>query len=109
MSSLISLLQMIVLVFELCLAVLVGYLLLLSAAALIGGRRERSARTRPGRTPITRFLILVPAHNEEKLLPDLLANLRQLDYPADLLAVHVVADNCADRTAEIARGRRHRP
>jgi 1,2-diacylglycerol 3-beta-glucosyltransferase len=30
-------------------------------------------------------------------------NLKQLDYPAELFAVHVVADNCSDRTAEFGR------
>jgi cellulose synthase/poly-beta-1,6-N-acetylglucosamine synthase-like glycosyltransferase len=53
--------------------------------------------------PRTRFLILIPAHNEEKLLPDLLANLRALDYPEKRYQVHVVADNCTDNTAELAR------
>lgn len=77
---------------------IVGYLLLLTAAACFA----------PRRTPITgtpkhRFLILIPAHNEERLLPATLANLRELDYPHALFAVHVVADNCTDATAELAR------
>ncbi|MEZ4681168.1 MAG: glycosyltransferase family 2 protein [Caldilineaceae bacterium] len=37
------------------------------------------------------------------LLPKLLENLRQLDYPQQQYVIHVVADNCNDRTAELGR------
>jgi len=105
MSVLVSILQVIVLVFEALLAVLVAYLLLLTAAAVIGARRFKPSarRAQPAGAPRTRFLILVPAHNEEKLLPDLLVNLRALDYPEKRYQIHVVADNCTDQTAELAR------
>jgi cellulose synthase/poly-beta-1,6-N-acetylglucosamine synthase-like glycosyltransferase len=51
-----------------------------------------------------RFLILIPAHNEQRLLPECLKSILQSDYPADGYRVHVIADNCSDRTAEIGRG-----
>jgi hypothetical protein len=38
------------------------------------------------------------------MLPALLDSLFGQDYPKDLYAIHVVADNCDDRTAEVARG-----
>jgi cellulose synthase/poly-beta-1,6-N-acetylglucosamine synthase-like glycosyltransferase len=81
------------------LAAMSGYLLLLSAAAALAPRRSGG----PGRAPARRFAILVPAHNEELLLPDLLASLGGLDYPADRYRVYVVADNCSDATAALAR------
>lgn len=81
------------------LAAMVSYLLLLTGAAWFAPRRT-AAR---GRAPDTRFLFMIPAHNEERLLPTLLTNLHQLDYPSTLYAIHVVADNCTDRTAELAR------
>jgi cellulose synthase/poly-beta-1,6-N-acetylglucosamine synthase-like glycosyltransferase len=37
------------------------------------------------------------------LLPQLIASLQQLDYPHERFAIHIVADNCSDRTAEIGR------
>lgn len=86
------------LTFQAILSALVGYLLLLTGAAW---RAPRQTRPLSGR--YHRFLILIPAHNEEKLLPDLLANLHALDYPADQFAIHVVADNCTDKTAVIAQ------
>lgn len=85
-------------VFQLTLAFLVGYLLLLTAAAW------RSARsTTPSNPKKThRFAILIPAHNEEHLLPALLESLEKLDFPNDQFRVHIVADNCTDRTAAVA-------
>jgi cellulose synthase/poly-beta-1,6-N-acetylglucosamine synthase-like glycosyltransferase len=47
--------------------------------------------------------IVVPAHNEEILLPGLLQSLQAQDYPEDRYKVHVIADNCADGTADVAR------
>jgi len=91
--------RLVVLVVEVCLVPLAGYLILLTIAAWFAPRRTPltgSAATR-------RFLILVPAHDEERLLPGLLENLKRLDYPADRYAVHVVADNCTDLTARRAR------
>ena len=56
---------------------------------------------RPTRRPRIRFLVLVPAHNEERVirsgLEAIMADRRALDI------VLVVADRCSDRTAEIAR------
>lgn len=84
---------------ELGLAAIIGYLLLLTAAALAA---PRATPLRAG-PPTSRFVIMVPAHNEERLLPELLLNLKQLDYPQELYAVHVVADNCTDKTAALGR------
>jgi cellulose synthase/poly-beta-1,6-N-acetylglucosamine synthase-like glycosyltransferase len=54
-------------------------------------------------SPEKRFLILVPAHNEEKVIGNLVDNLNNLKYPKDLYEVCVIADNCNDKTAEIAK------
>jgi len=51
----------------------------------------------------TQFAIVVPAHNEELLLARLLASARGQDYPRERFDTIVVADNCTDRTAAIAR------
>jgi cellulose synthase/poly-beta-1,6-N-acetylglucosamine synthase-like glycosyltransferase len=79
------------------LALLAGYLLLLTLAALL------SRRALPAAGPATRrFAVLVPAHDEELVIGRLLRSLSAVDYPN--FDVCVVADNCTDRTAEIARG-----
>lgn len=94
-----NLIQFVLLLIQIVLASLVGYLLLLTVAAWYASRQIDS---RSGEQKNC-FLILIPAHNEEHLLPQLLANLHQLDYPQSQYAIHVVADNCTDQTAEIAR------
>lgn len=52
---------------------------------------------------LTRFAITIPAYNEELLLPRLLASIGKQEYPSERLDVIVVADNCTDRTAHVAR------
>ncbi len=51
----------------------------------------------------TIFKVLVPAHNEELLLSELMNSLRAQDYPENMYEVVVVADNCTDQTAKIAK------
>lgn len=81
------------------LALLVGYLLLLMVAAWLAPTRTPLGNGEPQH----RFALLVPAYNEEKLLPTLLKNLKQLNYPKSHYTVYLVADNCTDSTAEIGR------
>ena len=54
--------------------------------------------------PKTRFAILIPSHNEELNIGKTLSALQnEIDYPSDLVDIYVVADNCSDSTAEIAK------
>jgi cellulose synthase/poly-beta-1,6-N-acetylglucosamine synthase-like glycosyltransferase len=82
--------------------IFVAYLLVLSVLALT--RPSRRPPTAPQAAPLLRFAIIIPAHNEEGIFEEALASTRRLDYPRSLYEVIVVADNCTDRTAEIARG-----
>ena len=78
-----------------------GYLTLIGIAADRAQGRVR-ARGLP-RGPSTFFRVVVPAHDEERLLGAALGALAALDYPADRFEVHLIADNCDDRTAAIGR------
>lgn len=49
-----------------------------------------------------RFRVLVPAHDEARVLGALLADLAAQHYPAELVCVEVVADRCTDATAAVA-------
>lgn len=53
--------------------------------------------------PEARFLVLVPAHNESRVIGDIIGNLNRMDYPRELYDFYIIADNCTDNTAEIAR------
>ena len=50
-----------------------------------------------------KFMAIIPAHNEEKVVGNLIESLKQQNYPKELYDIYVIADNCTDRTAEIAR------
>ena len=50
-----------------------------------------------------RFALVVAAHNEEKVIKDIVKSLNQVDYPKELYDVFVIADNCNDKTAMKAR------
>lgn len=50
-----------------------------------------------------RLAVLISARNEEVVIGNLLDSINEQDYDKDLIKVFVVADNCTDRTAEIAR------
>lgn len=50
-----------------------------------------------------RLLFLVPAHNEELLIASCIRSLHEMQYPRDRFTVAVIADNCTDQTAELAR------
>ena len=49
-----------------------------------------------------RFVVVVPAHNEELSIGSTVRDLAQIDYPASLFRIVVVADNSTDGTAREA-------
>lgn len=57
---------------------------------------------KPGDSKPLRYAVLIAARNEEMVLPHLLDSIRAQDYPADMIDMYVVADNCTDNTAQVA-------
>lgn len=91
-------------IFSAVLAIVAVVLLLPALSDLwsLAKRRPRVRRSAPGDvTP--RLVFLVPAHNEALLIGATVRSLRALDYPPALFDVVVIADNCTDATAAIAR------
>ena len=50
-----------------------------------------------------RFIIALPANNEETVIGNLIKSLKMQDYDKELFDIYVIADNCTDNTAKIAR------
>jgi len=50
-----------------------------------------------------RYAAIISARNESAVIGRLIRTLKEQDYPSELLDVIVVADNCTDNTAEVAR------
>lgn len=53
--------------------------------------------------PFLKMGVLIPAHNEELQMEATIAAVRCCNYPKELLEIFIIADNCNDRTAEVAR------
>jgi 1,2-diacylglycerol 3-beta-glucosyltransferase len=66
-------------------------------------RRSRQMVDSDVKEGSTRFAVVIPAHNEELLIQETVQSLKRSHYPQDHLDVVVVADNCVDRTAPLAR------
>ncbi len=54
-------------------------------------------------TTLHKFAVLISARNEENVIPHLLDSIRAQNYPAELIRIFVVADNCTDGTARVSR------
>ena len=50
-----------------------------------------------------KFMAIIPAHNEEMVVADLVESLKNQNYDKELYDIYVIADNCTDNTAEVAR------
>lgn len=50
-----------------------------------------------------RFMAIIPAHNEEAVVGNLVQSLMNQNYPKELFDVYVIADNCTDNTAKVAK------
>lgn len=65
---------------------------------------SRAQRTSPPESSRkVRFDVIVPAHNEALLIQATVKNLQALDWPENHYRIIVVADNCTDATATLAR------
>lgn len=50
-----------------------------------------------------RFMAIIPAHNEQAVVANLIQSLKNQDYPKELYDIYVIADNCTDATATVAK------
>ncbi len=50
-----------------------------------------------------RFMAIIPAHNEEEVIVNLIESLKNQNYNKELYDIYVIADNCTDNTAKVAK------
>ncbi|MBP7175240.1 MAG: glycosyltransferase family 2 protein [Thermoclostridium sp.] len=50
-----------------------------------------------------RFAIVIPAHNEDKVIRSMVSSLKKQQYPASLFDIFVICDNCSDNTEAEAK------
>lgn len=52
-----------------------------------------------------KYAIMIAARNEKYVIGNLIDSINKQDYPKDKITIFVIADNCDDNTAEIARSK----
>ena len=50
-----------------------------------------------------KYAVVIPARNEEPVIKNLINSIKKQDYPSELVTIFVIADNCTDNTAKVAR------
>lgn len=78
-------------------SVIYSYRVILAVVGLLSHRRYKSAEKNH------RYAVVIAARNENRVIGNLIDSIKNQDYPGELVTVFVVADNCSDDTAEIAR------
>ena len=68
--------------------------------AFFGLKRKKEKKNY---TPTKKFAMVVAAHNEEVVIGKLIESMLNQNYPRELFDIFVIADNCTDNTAKIAR------
>ena len=49
-----------------------------------------------------RYAFMIAARNEEAVIANLIRSIQKQTYPAELIDIYIVADNCTDNTAKVA-------
>jgi cellulose synthase/poly-beta-1,6-N-acetylglucosamine synthase-like glycosyltransferase len=104
LTEILHILRWILLAAEILFALPILYLCVLSVSAIRSlKKRQASKSTSADTVAHINFAVLIPAHNEEGILAKLLSSLAAVEYPKEQFTVYVIADNCTDKTAELAR------
>lgn len=88
-------------VLYIALTVLYFYQFIYIVIALIGDKKKKLDTYEAKK--LHKFAFIIAARNEQAVIGNLINSIKQQNYPAELIDVIVVADNCTDDTAQIAR------
>ena len=64
---------------------------------------DRKKTPMPPAKRLHKYAAVISARNESTVIGELIHSIKKQNYPAELLDVFVVADNCTDNTAAVAR------
>jgi len=77
--------------------VLYSYQLVYVFVSLFGEMKKFSSKKNH------KYGVLIAARNERVVIAQLIESIRKQKYPAELVDIYVIADNCTDDTADVAR------
>lgn len=89
--------------FNLFLAVLFTVAYFYQLVYLVIGLVRKHSQSTDRDAVIHRYAAVISARNESGVIAELIQSLKNQNYPKDCLDVYVVADNCTDNTAQVAR------
>lgn len=75
-----------------------GYFFIISVH---GWRKRPEAGDYKG--PANDYAIIIAAHNEQAVIKNTISSIKKMNYPKNKYEIFVIADNCTDSTAQIAR------
>ena len=83
--------------------------MLFRSIVFVGEQVQRYRRKKHAGEPVKqhRYAALISARNESNVIGQLLDTIRSQTYPSELLDAIVIADNCTDDTAQVAREHEH--
>ncbi len=86
-------------------SILYAYQMFYIGVVFIGERVQKHREKKQADIPVKqhRFAAIISARNESNVIGQLLDTIRTQKYPAELLDAIVIADNCTDDTAQVAR------
>lgn len=102
-DSLVAIFNVVAKISLILISIIFLYKIILGIVGLFPNRRLRKISQKYGLPPKTRFAFVISARNEEAVIADLLTSLNNQAYPRELFDIFVIADNCTDKTATIAR------
>ncbi|WP_217490916.1 glycosyltransferase family 2 protein [Bacillus sp. FJAT-27225] len=70
---------------------------------LVAFKAKKTSRRAVEDTHLHKFAVIIAARNEELVIGQLISSIKDQKYPEELLDIFVVADNCTDNTAQLAR------
>ncbi len=87
------------LIFQIFVFIITLYYLILSLFGIYKKKDNNAEKCAPKKN----FALIVAAHNEETVIGKIIESLKSLDYPQNLYDIFIIADNCTDNTAKIAK------
>lgn len=78
-------------------AILLIYKIISHIVGLFPGKKYPDAKENH------KYAIVVSARNESKVIADFIESVKKQKYPQELIDIVIIADNCTDNTADIAR------
>lgn len=69
----------------------------------IAFKAKRKKTTGENTAHLHRYAVIIVARNEELVIGQLIKSIKNQNYPSDLIDIFIIADNCTDHTARVAR------